>query len=51
MEPGRGPAHVHRTFSEAFYIQDGTVGLYDGSGWVDAVVGDFLYVREGGIHA
>jgi quercetin dioxygenase-like cupin family protein len=52
VEPGKGPQpHFHRTFSEAFYILDGTVGLYDGSRWVDAVLGDFLYVPEGGIHA
>jgi quercetin dioxygenase-like cupin family protein len=52
VEPRKGPRpHFHRTFSEAFYVLDGTVGLYDGSGWVDAVVGDFLYVPEGGIHA
>ena len=52
VKPRGGPhPHFHRTFSEAFYILNGTVGLYDGSGWVDAVVGDFLYVPEGGIHA
>ena len=47
-----GPAHhIHRTFSEAFYILDGTVQLGDGERWVDARPGDFLYVPEGGIHA
>jgi mannose-6-phosphate isomerase-like protein (cupin superfamily) len=43
--------HFHRTFSEAFYILDGTVRLYDGHGWMDAGAGDFIYVPEGGIHA
>lgn len=52
VRPHGGPRpHFHRTFSEAFFILDGTVQLYDGAGWVDAVVGDFLYVPEGGIHA
>jgi quercetin dioxygenase-like cupin family protein len=52
VKPRGGPhPHFHRTFSEAFYILDGTVQLYDGAGWVDAVEGDFLYVPEGGIHA
>ena len=47
-----GPgAHFHRTFSESFFILDGTVRLYDGDGWVNAVKGDFLYVPRGGIHA
>jgi mannose-6-phosphate isomerase-like protein (cupin superfamily) len=48
---GGGPdAQFHKTFSESFYILSGTVGLYDGTGWVDATPGDFLYVPEGGIH-
>jgi len=52
VRPQSGPgAHWHRTFSEAFYILDGTVRLYDGATWVDASPGDFLYVPEGGIHA
>ncbi len=47
-----GPAaHFHRTFSESFYILNGTVELYDGERWIDASSGDFLYVPEGGIHA
>lgn len=47
-----GPdAHFHRTFSESFYVLRGTVRFYDGSGWVDATAGDFLYVPKGGIHA
>lgn len=46
---GPGP-HFHRTISESFYILDGTVRLYNGEEWIDAVAGDFLYVPEGGIH-
>lgn len=47
-----GPgAHFHKTFSESFYILDGTVRLYDGDKWVSAVKGDYLYVPENGIHA
>lgn len=47
-----GPAaHFHRTFSESFFVQEGTVRLYDGDRWVNATKGDFLYVPRGGIHA
>jgi mannose-6-phosphate isomerase-like protein (cupin superfamily) len=47
-----GPdAHFHRTISESFFVLEGTVRLYDGRSWIDAVVGDFLYVPVGGIHA
>lgn len=52
MTAGAGgtSAHFHKTFSESFYILDGTVKLFNGSKWVDAKAGDFLYVPEGGIH-
>jgi quercetin dioxygenase-like cupin family protein len=30
---------------------EGTVRLYNGETWIDAVKGDFLYVPQGGIHA
>ena len=43
-------AHFHRTFSEAFYVLDGLVSLYNGVDWGAAGAGDFLYVPEGGIH-
>lgn len=47
-----GPqAHFHRTFSESFYILAGAVRVYDGSAWLEATAGDFLYVPKGGIHA
>jgi len=53
MDPGaNGPSpHFHRTFSESFYILEGTVRLYDGREWVAATAGDFLQVPEGGVHA
>ena len=53
MHPHAGgpDAHIHRTFSESFYILEGTVRLYDGRDWVQAGAGDFLYVPKGGIHA
>ena len=52
MTAGAGglSAHYHKTFSESFYILDGTVRLYTGKEWVNAAAGDFLYVPEGGIH-
>ncbi|MEV1248374.1 hypothetical protein ACIBO2_28170 [Nonomuraea sp. NPDC050022] len=32
-----GPgAHFHRTFSESFFVLEGTVSLYDGERWLDA---------------
>ncbi|WP_027343157.1 cupin domain-containing protein [Hamadaea tsunoensis] len=43
--------HFHRTFTESFYILDGTVSLYDGATWRDATAGDFLLVPPGGVHA
>jgi mannose-6-phosphate isomerase-like protein (cupin superfamily) len=46
---GPGP-HFHRSISESFFILDGTVRLYNGTTWVDASKGDFLFVPEGGIH-
>jgi oxalate decarboxylase/phosphoglucose isomerase-like protein (cupin superfamily) len=30
---------------------EGTVRLFNGETWIDAVKGDFLYVPQGGIHA
>ena len=49
--PGGPGAHFHRSISESFFVLSGTIRLYDGEQWVDAVPGDFLYVPEGGIHA
>jgi len=46
---GPGP-HFHRTITESFYVLSGTIRLFDGERWIDAVPGDFLFVPEGGIH-
>lgn len=43
--------HFHRTIGESFYILSGVVRLFDGTAWVDAEAGDFLYVPQGGVHA
>jgi quercetin dioxygenase-like cupin family protein len=48
---GGASPHYHRTFSEAFYILDGEVGLYDGLAWHRGGPGDFLYLPPGAIHA
>jgi mannose-6-phosphate isomerase-like protein (cupin superfamily) len=48
--PGGATPHVHRTFSEAFYVLDGRVSVYDGAAWRDAGPGDFLFVPPQGIH-
>lgn len=50
-EAGGPGAHFHKTFSESFYVLDGTVRLYNGDKWVDARKGDYLYVPDNGIHA
>jgi mannose-6-phosphate isomerase-like protein (cupin superfamily) len=42
--------HFHRTISESFFVISGTVRLYDGTAWIDAQPGDFLFVPEGGLH-
>src|SRR4051794_29015663 len=49
--PGGPDPHFHRSISESFFVTKGTVRLYDGQRWIDAVPGDFLYVPEGGMHA
>jgi mannose-6-phosphate isomerase-like protein (cupin superfamily) len=46
---GPGP-HFHRTIAESFYVLTGTVRIYDGGTWRDAVPGDFIHVPPGGIH-
>ena len=43
--------HYHRTFSESFYILEGTVALYDGETWHESTPGDYLFVPPGGVHA
>lgn len=42
--------HFHRTITESFYVLAGTMELYDGSRWLGASAGDFLYVPQGGVH-
>ena len=46
---GPGP-HFHRTLAESFFILTGTIQVYDGTDWRDAVPGDFVHVPPGGIH-
>jgi quercetin dioxygenase-like cupin family protein len=48
---GGASPHYHRTFSEAFYVLDGRISLYDGADWRPATSGDFLYIPPNGIHA
>ena len=44
-----GPApHIHKTFSESFYILSGNVNLWDGI--YKAKAGDYLFVPDGSIH-
>ena len=45
---GGADPHFHKTFSESFYVMEGTVRLFNGETWIDAVKGDFLYVRRAG---
>jgi quercetin dioxygenase-like cupin family protein len=56
MLPGKpkaatGGGHYHRTFSEAFFILNGSVALYDGETWREADAGDHLFVPPGGVHS
>jgi quercetin dioxygenase-like cupin family protein len=48
-ETGPGP-HFHRTMTESFFVLTGQVKLYNGTDWVTASPGDYLYVPPGGIH-
>ena len=52
MGPERtGPAaHFHKAITESFFILSGTVRLFDGTTWIDATPGDFLFVPQGGLH-
>lgn len=43
--PGAAP-HFHRTLSESFFILFGTVGLYNGDKWIEAVAGDSSTSRK-----
>jgi mannose-6-phosphate isomerase-like protein (cupin superfamily) len=49
--PRSGPdPHFHRSISESFFVLSGSVRLYNGTEWLDAGPGDFMFVPEGGIH-
>lgn len=48
--PGGASPHIHRTFSESFYILEGTVEIYDGARWIRGGRDDFFHVPPGGIH-
>ncbi len=48
---GAATPHYHRTHSEAFYVLDGRIGLFDGKDWREGRAGDFLYIPPSGIHA
>jgi mannose-6-phosphate isomerase-like protein (cupin superfamily) len=52
MSGDRGGAapHIHRSFSESFFVLSGTVRIFDGNEWVDAGPGDYAHVPPGGIH-
>ena len=47
---GGATPHYHRTFSEAFYVLDGRIQLFDGTDWREGTAGDFLYIPPSGIH-
>lgn len=49
-QAGGATPHFHKTFSESFYVLSGSPRLYDGTQWVEATPGSFLYVPEGGVH-
>jgi hypothetical protein len=40
--PGGADPHFHKTFSESFYVMEGTVRLFNGETWIDAVKGGVL---------
>jgi quercetin dioxygenase-like cupin family protein len=47
--PGAAP-HVHRTFSESFYVLSGRLPVYAGGAWQPYGPGDYALVHEGGAH-
>jgi mannose-6-phosphate isomerase-like protein (cupin superfamily) len=49
-ESGPSP-HFHKHISEAFYVLDGAIQLYDGRSWTEGRAGDFLHVPPLGVHA
>lgn len=53
LRPGEaGPVpHLHRTFSESFYVLDGTLDVMANEHWVTATSGDVIYVPRSSPHA
>ena len=49
-KPSGPDPHFHKSLSESFFVLSGTIRLFDGTQWIDARPGDFLYVPEGGVH-
>ncbi len=47
--PGAGP-HLHRTFSESFYVLDGELEVLADDHWVTAGTGELVYVPRSGVH-
>lgn len=43
-------AHLHRTFSESFYLLSGQIELWNGEAWRALTAGDLAYIPRGGIH-
>jgi quercetin dioxygenase-like cupin family protein len=42
--------HYHQTFSESFYVVDGSLTLYAGDRWQACAPGDFAIAHERGVH-
>jgi len=49
-EPGGPGPHFHRTVTESFFVLTGTIRIFNGERWIDAVPGDFVHVPIGGVH-
>jgi len=47
--PGAAP-HLHRTFSESFYVLSGELTVYHEGSWTPFGPGDYALVHEGGAH-
>jgi quercetin dioxygenase-like cupin family protein len=47
--PGAAP-HLHRTFSESFYVLSGELTVYHSGSWTPFGPGDYALVHEGGAH-
>ena len=49
--PVSGPdPHLHRTLAESFFVLEGEVSIYEGTGWRVCRPGDFAHVPPGGLH-